>query len=395
MKLMELGEICESMHQGINTAADKVDYSIDGYQILQSRNITQGFIDYTDSKRVDFETYQKYKEKYNPRPGDILLCNIGTIGNSLVVKQENDFLIAWNLFLLKVNQSLVHPNYLNYFLIYLRETNFYTKFLTGGTVKFISKTTLSSIKIPLPPLEEQKRIAAILDKADRIRRKRQEAIRLTEELGRSIFLDMFGDPVTNPKGWGMKILCDVSEILTGYAFKSDQYTQDNKDIRLCRGINILPECMSWNDTAYWNKHDVQEFERFVLREEDIVIAMDRPWISSGFKIAMIQRSDLPSLLVQRVARIRSQSSEWQKYLYFVIQHPAFELHSKPTETTVPHISPRDLQSFPIPIPDESTLQRFNQKIRIMDVINKKLLDSYKESENLFNSLLQRAFRGEL
>ena len=150
---MELGEICESMHQGINTAADKVDYSIDGYQILQSRNITQGFIDYTDSKRVDFETYQKYKEKYNPRPGDILLCNIGTIGNSLVVKQENDFLIAWNLFLLKVNQSLVHPNYLNYFLIYLRETNFYTKFLTGGTVKFISKTTLSSIKIPLPPLE--------------------------------------------------------------------------------------------------------------------------------------------------------------------------------------------------------------------------------------------------
>jgi type I restriction enzyme, S subunit len=153
--------------------------------------------------------------------------------------------------------------------------------------------------------------------------------------------------------------------------------------------------MNWNDTAYWNKNDIREFERFILREEDIVIAMDRPWISSGFKIAMIQSSDLPSLLVQRVARIRSKSSEWQKYLYFVIQHPAFELHSKPTETTVPHISPKDLQSFPIPVPDEATLQSFNQKIGTIDVIKKKSLSFYQESENLFNSLLQRAFRGEL
>ena len=67
--------------------------------------------------------------------------------------------------------------------------------------KRISTDFLKNYKIPLPPLEEQKRIAAILDKADALRRKRQQAIDLTDKLLRSVFLDMFGDPVTNPKGW--------------------------------------------------------------------------------------------------------------------------------------------------------------------------------------------------
>jgi type I restriction enzyme, S subunit len=78
-----------------------------------------------------------------------------------------------------------------------------------GTISNLSLGCINKLKIPLPPLEEQKRIAAILNKADRIRRKRQEAIRLTEELGQSIFLDMFGDPVTNPKGWEIKKLKSV------------------------------------------------------------------------------------------------------------------------------------------------------------------------------------------
>ena len=69
------------------------------------------------------------------------------------------------------------------------------------------------MEIPLPPLEEQKRIAAILDKADALRRKRQQAIDLTDRLLRSIFLDMFGDPVTNPKGWEVEPLEHIGQII--------------------------------------------------------------------------------------------------------------------------------------------------------------------------------------
>lgn len=85
----------------------------------------------------------------------------------------------------------------------------------GATFKEVSKAVVSRVEIELPPLAEQRRIADILDKADAIRRKRKEAIALTEELLRSAFLEMFGDPVTNPKGWPVKPLGDVSDVSGG------------------------------------------------------------------------------------------------------------------------------------------------------------------------------------
>ncbi|NEO67620.1 MAG: restriction endonuclease subunit S, partial [Moorea sp. SIO4G2] len=87
---------------------------------------------------------------------------------------------------------------------------------TRGTgVPTLNRNLIHVLPVPLPPLEEQKRIAAILDKADSIRRKRKDAIALTEELLRSTFLDMFGDPVTNPKGWEKKPLGSLCRIVRG------------------------------------------------------------------------------------------------------------------------------------------------------------------------------------
>jgi type I restriction enzyme S subunit len=90
-----------------------------------------------------------------------------------------------------------------------------TPFITGSTRGKLTKTAANNIPIALPPLEEQRRIAAILDKADGVRRKRKEAIRLTEELLKSTFLEMFGDPVTNPKGWEKIKLGNLCTIVRG------------------------------------------------------------------------------------------------------------------------------------------------------------------------------------
>lgn len=86
---------------------------------------------------------------------------------------------------------------------------------TGASYPAVSDKIIKNSKIPLPPLEEQKRIAAILDKADVVRRKRQQAIDLTDQLLRSVFLDMFGDPVTNPKGIVLAPMTDIFHITTG------------------------------------------------------------------------------------------------------------------------------------------------------------------------------------
>jgi type I restriction enzyme, S subunit len=86
---------------------------------------------------------------------------------------------------------------------------------TSGSMRNVSQQKLLAMRVPVPPLPEQRRIAAILDKADAIRRKRQEAVRLTDDLVRSAFLDMFGDPVTNPKRWPSCRLGEVAEFVGG------------------------------------------------------------------------------------------------------------------------------------------------------------------------------------
>jgi len=111
------------------------------------------------------------------------------------------------------NTQLLDSRYLYFFMEKyvdrLRELSI------GGVIKYIKLGMLTDAKIPLPPLEEQKRIAAILDKADAIRRKRQQAIDLADEFLRSVFLDMFGDPVTNSKGWEEVVLMNVADIRSG------------------------------------------------------------------------------------------------------------------------------------------------------------------------------------
>jgi type I restriction enzyme S subunit len=246
-----------------------------------------------------------------------------------------------------------------------------------------------------PDLDEQKRIASILDKADAIRRKLQQSLRLSDDFLRSVFLDMFGDPVTNPKGWKIGRMGDYSDQLTGYAFKSSEYVQAGEGVRLCRGANVLPGVIDWSDRADWPKDQCSLLDRFQLIQGDIVVAMDRPWISSGFKTARITEHDVPSLLVQRVARIRAKAPLSNNYLFSLLNQGSFARHCKPTETTIPHISPIELREFPVAIPSKTQLEKFDKIYLKLSHAKCAMQRKAHDSEHLFFSLQQRAFRGEL
>ena len=244
-------------------------------------------------------------------------------------------------------------------------------------------------------LPEQKRLAKILDKADEVRRKLQQSLRLSDDFLRSVFLDMFGDPVTNPKGLKIARMGDYSDQLTGYAFKSSEYVPAGDGIRLCRGTNVLPSMIDWSDRADWPEDQCSQLERYQLIEGDIVVAMDRPWISSGFKTARITERDVPSLLVQRVARIRAKSPLSNNYLFTLLNQGSFARHCKPTETTIPHISPIELREFPVAIPSKAQLEQFDKIYLKLGHAKDAMTRKANEAEDLFSSLPQRAFRGEL
>ncbi|MUL00826.1 hypothetical protein GNP89_01180 [Aliivibrio fischeri] len=266
----------------------------------------------------------------------------------------------------------------------------------GATFKEVSKKIVEEFEIPLPPLEEQKRIAAILDKADAIRQKRKQAIELADEFLRSVFLDMFGDPVSNPKGLPQVKLTDLADVVTGFAFKSAEYVDDDKaSVRLCRGANTLPGYFDWKDTAYWNSGKLKGIEHYKIDAGDVILAMDRPWISSGLKVCVFPENERDTYLVQRVARIRPNTSLYIDYLYASILSKAFERHCCPTETTVPHISPVELKNYSLLMPNEEQLEKYHNTVATVRKSKLAMESSWLKSNQFFDSLSQKAFSGQL
>jgi type I restriction enzyme S subunit len=258
----------------------------------------------------------------------------------------------------------------------------------------LNKAKLSRLPIRFPrELAEQRRISAILDKADGVRRKRERTVAMADKLLKSAFLDMLGDPRTNPKMWRVRELSKQASVKIGYPFQSKLYSE--RGVRLCRGANVLPGKLDWSDVRYWPERDAPEFDEFALEEGDVILALDRPWISSGLKVAQVNSSDLPALLVQRVARIRGNSRAHSDFIYQALLHPSFWEYCKPTETTVPHISPVELRDYPLIEPGGDVLERFGSASNTILSYRQKLNASLGEGNLLFGSLSQRAFRGKL
>ncbi|MBJ8367972.1 MULTISPECIES: restriction endonuclease subunit S [Enterobacteriaceae] len=266
----------------------------------------------------------------------------------------------------------------------------------GATVKGITLPFLKGLNVPIPPINEQKRIAAILDKAEGIRQKREQAMKLANDFLRTTFLNMFGDPVENPKNLKKAPITELAEVITGFAFKSNEYISDAPEsVRLCRGANTLTGYLDWADTKFWPKNKLEKLDNYLIKAGDIILAMDRPWISSGLKVCIFPENQRETYLVQRVARLRPRCESYTNYIYSCIKSPAFEKHCCPTETTVPHISPVELKNFEVLIPPDELMVNFHSIVSIINNSLNKMASGDIDSDALFSKLSQQAFSGHL
>lgn len=165
----------------------------------------------------DFGNLTPYPKKYTTKPSkisavdDLILCIRATIGD--LNWSDKEYCLGRGVAGLRVIQNKLDKDYLWHF-INSNKHQLAAKG-SGSTFKQVSKSDIEEWSIPLPPLPEQKRIAAILDKADSLRRKNQQAIQLADQFLRAVFLDLFGDPVTNPKGIKLLPITDCFHITTG------------------------------------------------------------------------------------------------------------------------------------------------------------------------------------
>ena len=189
-------------------------YRDDGVPFLRTQSVGSGEIRLEGMRYITQEFHDRLK-KSQLKKGDVILSRvISDKVTCAIVPAELDGANCANIIVVRPSKELA-SGYLKHFLMTPLAQRALMKRKVGSAQSVVNTKVLKSWPIPLPPLEEQRRIAAILDKADAIRRKREETIRLTEEFLRSAFLDMFGDPVTNPKGWRVQPLNELAEIQGG------------------------------------------------------------------------------------------------------------------------------------------------------------------------------------
>ena len=257
---------------------------------------------------------------------------------------------------------------------------------------------LKRIEIPTPPLEKQKRIAAILDKAVAIRRKREEAIELADGLLKSVFLDMFGDPVTNPKRWAFeRINLLIDSIETGLNVNGENRIREEDE------CGVLKISAVTSGIFIPNEHKVvlaQNVKRKVSpRKGDLLFsrANTRELVAA----TCIVEKDEPNLfLPDKLWRINTKENKLKKeYLKYLLSHIQFrtELTKQATGTSgsMLNISQKKFMNVHIPLPPIELQKKFSAIFWTYSEKANKFKEMKENSEHLFLSLSQRAFRGDL
>ncbi len=274
--------------------------------------------------------------------------------------------------------------YLYYFMEdYVKELR---KQSIGGVIKYIKLGNLTDALMELPSIYEQKAIVEILEKVKNIVSMRNEELSKLEELIKARFVEMFGDPISNPNGWKTEKAETHIDLLAGFPFDSSQYTE--RGVNICGGLIIMPQRIEWNDCKHWRC--IEGYEEYILKKNDIVIALDRPWISEGFKIAMVDAEHLPALLIQRTARIRAIGIN-QFYLMYCFLLGGFDKHCNVTGSLVPHISAKDICSFSIMLPPLELQEQFATFVAQTDKSKVAIQKALDKAQLLFDSLMQKYF----
>ncbi|CAD5978392.1 Type-1 restriction enzyme EcoDI specificity protein [Planktothrix rubescens] len=271
----------------------------------------------------------------------------------------------------------------------------------GSATNYIRMQNFLDYTIPLPPIASQRTIANILDKADEIIRKRKEAIALTEQLLKSTFLDMFGDPVINPKGWDVVTLEQVAEKEKGAIkcgpFGSQLLISEFQDIGIpVYGIdNVQKNEFIWAKPKFITREKYQQLRAFSIKLNDVLISR-----TGTVGRTCIAPPNIPeSIIGANLLKVSLDQNEMSsKYLSYALSYSEFliqEIKNMSPGATVPVFNTSNLKSLKLANPPMDLQIKFNLMInKIQEKIGKQK-KSLQESENLFNSLLQKAFKGEL
>ncbi len=251
--------------------------------------------------------------------------------------------------------------------------------------------SLTSLKIPAPPYDVQQRIAQVLDKADAIRRRRRESLRLLDEFLRSAFLEMFGDPVRNEKGWNVKPLGELADFVGGGTpsravsayFTGQVCWATAKDIQ---SENVI------DTQEHITSEAIQNSATKVVRPGTILIVVKSKVLMHRLPVAIAQ---VPTCFGQDLKGIVLRSGLSPTYVARHLRLGQSWFLNRARGANTEGLTLDHLRRFPVMLPPSDLIERYDQVERKYRETNKAFATHIEHSDALFDSLAQRAFRGEL
>jgi type I restriction enzyme S subunit len=385
MKLESLGSYIKIL-SGFPFKSELFNEEGIGLPLIRVRDVNSGF------------SGMYYSGEY---PNEYIICNgdilIGMDGDfNAVVWKYGTALLNQRVCKLVVDEKKLSKLYLLHYLPEaLKEIHGKTTFTT---VKHLSSKFIVSIQIPLPEtLDDQIRIATILTRAERLIAKRKDSIKALDELSKSTFWEMFGDPVRNEKGWPLLPLGNRLTIKHGFAFKGEYFSTKGKYVLLTPGN--FSEQGGYRDRGDKQKYYHGEIPQgYILNKDDLLIAMTEQAPGLLGSPLIVPAAD-KFLHNQRLGLIvlRKEGDLNKRYLFHLFNHPNIRrlIHSKATGMKVRHTSPSKLEEIQISLPPIDIQNQFAGIVEKIESIRARYTQSLEELENLYGSLSQRAFKGEL
>lgn len=316
------------------------------------------------------------------KTGDTLLCVVGaTCGK---VNKAIDCAIGRSVAAIRPIEDKIDESYLFYFV-----SSWSSKLRNmsqGAAQTVINKEMIANLEIPLPPLNEQKRIAAILDKADAIRRKRQQAINLADDFLRSVFLDMFGADLQRSNN--VTTFGDVSIL--------DAKMVDPREEEYLDLLHIGPDRIEKNTgkllPALTAREERLISKKFLFDNQYILYSKIRPYLR---KVAVPDFRALCSADMYPIKPVQGKVT--REFMWMLLLSDYFDnyVSSLPARANIPKLNKTELAAFEFSLPDFSKIEKFTEIVKSSFERSKGISDSHTESEALFNSLSQKAFAGEL
>lgn len=334
----------------------------------------------------DFVSPKYYEDKHLLKEGDILFARTGaTVGKTYLYHKE-DGRCVYAGFLIRVipNQKIVLPSYLYYFTKSKQYLDFVASNMKVVAQPNINAKQYGAIELFVPNIDAQKDVVSSLDKLSQLIFLRKKQLQRLDDLVKSHFFEMFGDPSNNPKGYPVRSVSTMAEYWNGLTYKPEDVS--NEGTVVLRSSNIQNMQLDFTDTVRVN---CKIGDKKFVRDNDILMCSRNGSAKLVGKVALIHGLDEPMSFGAFMMLIRS---EYYPYLMMYFQLPAFRSQiTTGATTTINQITSNMMNKVMLPIPDKATMNEFAAFVSQVDKSKLLVQQGLNKLEQMKQSLMQKYF----